>query len=71
MDSDDGPELAMKFDGLLDDGIPAVLWIGDPAKPYSYVKVDAGAARSGDQLYSALERKCPLAKALLASHTEL
>eukprot|EP00629_Pelagomonadales_sp_RCC1024_P018789 CAMPEP_0119274514 /NCGR_PEP_ID=MMETSP1329-20130426/12272_1 /TAXON_ID=114041 /ORGANISM="Genus nov. species nov., Strain RCC1024" /LENGTH=134 /DNA_ID=CAMNT_0007274841 /DNA_START=105 /DNA_END=505 /DNA_ORIENTATION=- len=60
MDDGEGANLAMKFKGLLDGGIPAVLWVGDPAAPYKYTLVDSGAAKSGDQLYSALERKCPL-----------
>ena len=71
MDDGEGAALASKFPGLLDDGITAVLWVGDPAAPYKYTKVDNGEAKSGTQLYAALERKCPLAKALLASHSEL
>ena len=49
MDEGGGPPLAMKYKGLLKDGIPAVIWIADPAKPYDHTVIDSGKARSSDE----------------------
>ena len=57
MDESGGPPLAMKYKGLLKDGIPAVIWIADPAKPYDHTVIDSGKARSSDELWSTLLRK--------------
>ena len=57
MDEGGGPPLAMKYKGLLKDGIPAVIWIADPAKPYDHTVIDSGKARSSDELWATLLRK--------------
>lgn len=69
MDEGGGPPLAMKYKGLLKDGIPAVIWIADPAKPYDHTVIDSGKARSSDELWSTLLRKG--SRSLLETGSEL
>ena len=57
MDEAGGPPLAMKYKGLLKDGIPAVIWIADPSKPYAHTVIDSGKARNSDELWATLLRK--------------
>ena len=39
---------------MLDDGIPAVLWVPDVTKPFEYKLVDPGAATTPKDLWLAL-----------------
>ena len=57
MDEAGGPPLAMKYKGLLKDGIPAVIWIADPSQPYAHTVIDSGKAKNSDELWVTLLRK--------------
>lgn len=72
MDDNKGSALAMKFDDLLDNGIPAVLWVENPdTKPYAYTAIDSGNAKSGKELWTMLKTKAPAAKAIIDKPQEL
>lgn len=70
MDDNQGSALAMKFDDLLSGGIPAVLWVGDASKPYSYKLVDKGVAKSGKELWQKLKATAPEAKTIAEKKPE-
>lgn len=66
MDDGEGAALAGKFDDLLDNGIPAVLWVADPVnKPFEYKLVDDGSAKSGKRLWDKLKKAAPEAKDMI------